>query len=225
MSVADKLNTILMNTERVFLAGELKGEAFGLEVGFTTGYSEGRNECKAKHFSKVMCGDGTDTMLIEDLPFDPDFLSIVSNAPELRLLAKIVSYVEFDFSALGQLAGKLGGTSTTDGKGSYSNGLCTPTTAAKLFSWDGNNATVSGITIGSNPGLCKFGDGVEYLVTAAKYDLKPLKTRIEESVARLPAQSSTKPVYYQKGKVNSVFTAEEWEALIATKPNYTFNLV
>lgn len=42
MSVADKLTTIANNVERVFLAGENRGEKRGLETGYAVGYGEGK---------------------------------------------------------------------------------------------------------------------------------------------------------------------------------------
>ncbi len=200
------------------------GHEKGLADGFAEGKKAAEEECAAKHYSAVVYGDGTDTMQIK-LPFEPDHLLITTNAPELRLITNIVAYFELDLSALGQLAGRAGGTSGTSGSGSYVNALFIPSTAAKYYKLENGGVTVSGVVVATSPGLCYFGEGVEYLVTASKYDLKPLKTRIEESVARLPAQTSKKPVYYQKAKVDAAFTTEEWNALIATKANYTFNLI
>lgn len=223
--IADKLDTILLNTERVFVAGELKGEVFGLEVGVQNGLIEGRRECAGKHYVQIVEGDGSDTLQF-DLPFDPDILYVLSNDPELRALANSVCYVEIDFSALGQLAGKFGGTNNTAGTGSYINLLkAAPAVYSGFFERTADGmATVSGIEVTSGSvGLCYFTKGIKYIVLAAKLDLPSLKTRIESSIALIP--DSMKRVYYQAAKVNEAFTDEEWAKLIATKPNCTFSLV
>lgn len=192
---------------------------------YNAGFKDGQKDCAAKHYTAVVYGDGTETLTFQ-LPLEPDYISVVTNAPEIRLMEKVVAYVELDFAALGQFGGKYGVATTATGTDSIPNFVFPPSAIPKIYKRESGETelTLSVISQGQSYAGSVFGNGMEYLVTASKFDLPPLKTRIEESVARLPDQTTTKPVYYQQAKVNAAFTDEEWEALKATKPNYTFNV-
>ena len=206
MTIGEKLSAVHTNVERVFDAGCTVGE----------------KRCRAKHFTTVVTGDGS-SRLVFDLPFTPDVLHILTNAPDIRTQANVISHLEIDFTALGQLAETYSRTTGNgNGTGTYVFGLSSPTTAYSRFSTDGNGtATVKDVTAGDI--VCKFADGVDYIVTAIKAELKPLRTRLEESVARLPDTACS--AWYQLAKVQDAFSDEQWDALIATKPNCTFTML
>ena len=206
MKTREKLSAVHANVERVFAAGCAVGE----------------NECRTKHSSAVVTGDGS-SRLTFDLSFMPDVLHIMTNAPDIRTQANIISHLEIDFAALGQLAETYSCTTGNgNGTGTYMFGLSSPTTAYSRFSMDeSGTATVKDVMAGDV--ACAFAEGVDYIVTAIKAELKPLKTRLEESVARLPDTACS--ARYQIAKVQEAFSEEQWDALIATKPNCTFTML
>lgn len=207
--------------EEAYISGEQRGLQTGTETGYAAGYGEGvaaaEAACAGKHFAAVVLGDGT-TELSFQLPFAPDVIYLLSNDSDLRLRENEVACVEIDFSTFGQLAGKKYTSTGT----SYSGKLCSYGTAYGMFSDEGNGwAKIKNVT--ADNVVCKFSSGVGYMVMASKFDLKPLKARIEESVARLP--DTTCKAYYQTDKVGAAFTTDEWTALVETKPNCTFSLI
>ena len=225
--MADTLRMVLGN-ENTFKSAEMQNAMMSalskeFSKGELNGRAEAERECRAKHFAQIVKGDGS-TALTLQLPFDPDVLYIFTNDPDARTTVSNVAYVEIDFSALGQLAGKKG--CTLGGINSYANMICAPSTAYGMYARaEDGTATINNVSLKLNNtdyGVCKFKEGVNYVVLIAKLGLLPLKTRIEESVARLPDTKVT--AYYQSAKVNEALTSDEWAALMATKPNCTFSM-
>ena len=69
-----------------------------------------------------------------------------------------------------------------------------------------------------------FGNGVVYNIVAAKTG-KTTKENTIVQIEQLPNESKSVILQYNAKKINENFTTEEWESLIATKPNWTFALV
>lgn len=203
MNTSEKLKAVADNVEKVYAAGEKR--------------------CRERHCCILAKGDGTDTLTFS-LPFEPDVLYVFTNAPEVRVERSNVVYLEIDFSALGQLVGKKGGSVGNAGAGLYSNNLCNAKSAYGMYHRaDNGTVTISNVTVpASDLGLCRFAAGVDYAILASKLDLLPLKARIEESVRKLPDTACT--AYYQSEKVNEAFTAEQWTLLMSEKPNCTFTM-
>ena len=198
------------------------GYNHGTYEGAEQGRAEATEEFNSKHFSQIIKGDGT-TSLTFNLPFEPDFVSVFANSADARTLKGTVSYFDIDLAALGQIIGKCGATAGKNGTGNYENRLMPPATALSMYQRaDDGTVTISNVATASTP-VCYFANVVDYYVLASKYDLPPLKTQIEESVRRLPDTSCT--AYYQQVKIDAALTTSEWEALMAEKPNCTFELV
>lgn len=228
-----------------FAVGETKGYATGhvegygaghekgLEEGYTEGEASGRAECVSKHFAQIIPGSGT-TELTFNVPFKVDILSIICNDPDIRTIKHAAAYFDVDLEALGQLVGKGGWASAENsGYGSYRNSLYSATNISQKFSQaDDGTVTVKNV-VALEDGVYKeaiFMEGIDYLVVAARsVSKKPVKTRIEESVARI-SDTGKWTVWYQIEKLKEAYGDDyannaEWTALIATKPNATFALI
>lgn len=209
MNIGEKLKTVAENVEKVYEAGAQNAEA----------------ACRAKHYAAVVYGNGTEQMTFH-LPFEPDVLYIFTNEPEIRTQVAVSSYIEIDLACFGMLAGKIGVTSGhNSGTGGYSNVQKTNSTVKEMYTRDADG-TVTVRNAGNkniNNGEYVFGAGVPYVILAAKPGLQDLKTRMTESVRRLPDSACV--AYYQSEKRQAAFTDEEWTALIAEKPLCTFNIV
>ena len=206
------------------LSEKLKAVADNVPLVFDAGFERGMEVCLAKHDAKIVYGSGTDQLTFS-VPFEPDVLYIFTNSPDIRTRTAISAYIELDFTCFGMLAGKIGVTSGNNGTGAYANLLKSNTTMVSMYSRsDDGTVTIQNAGYSNiNGGNYVFGEGVPYMVLAVKLELKDLKTRMTESVARLPDEKCV--AYYQTQKKQAAFTDEAWAALIATKPNCTFNLV
>ena len=203
-------------------AQKLQKVAEGVQQVYDAGCRKAENECRNKHCCVLVTGDGTENMRFH-LDFEPDLIEIVNHDPDIRANRGINAFFQLDLTALGQLAGLYGITSgpTSDtALGSYTNMLMALAGVSKRYQRDADGTvTVGGLVYDSLQGV--WGEGVEYTVMAVKCMEKSDKERLTRSIMRLPEGKAYR-IYIAQAKKEQAFTDEEWQALIAQRPTYTF---
>lgn len=208
-SVADAIR------ERAGTSGKLdfpSGMVSAVPSVFTAGEEAERKRCVAKHYAEVFYGNGQ-TSVSFHVPFEPDFIAVLcSDSDVYKESSGVVYSATFDLASFGFIAG-VGYTSTANG---IVGQLMTSISVLNRYSRSADG-TVTLQNIGSTAGL--FFSGRPYFVVAIKYIEKTDKERITEYIQSLGDSGSAT---LNKAKIDAAFTAEEWSALIATKPNWTF---
>lgn len=188
-------------------------------------YEAGKQNCTARHFSAVVTGDGTGELMLP-IPFAPDLIEVVNHDPVIRATRGTIAFCQIDFSALGQLSGLFGmtsGPSSGNALGTYTNVLMASSGLAnRCRRNEDGTMTLSNFSYDGLPGV--WGKGVDYMVTAVRCVDKSDRQRIEENIRRLP-ENGTYKIYIQQEKMEAAFTREQWNALIAERPGYTFVMV
>lgn len=193
---------------------------------YNQGVEQAKAECASKHFSAVVTGDGS-TELTFHVPFEPDTLCVTCHDPDLRVVEGIMTIVQIEPCAFGQIAGSY--CMTSGGGGSYVTGLNPLGTLSARYSRNAEGfVTIKNFVTTTTPATQGyFGNGVDYLITATKNLEKTDKERITEAIERLPTDPAKKySIYISKAKKEAAFTDAEWAALIgtATAKKYTFSL-
>ncbi len=195
------------------------GYTEGLEQGYANGEQAAEAACEARHYTTVLPGNGT-TELTFPLPFQPDFVCLFGFDPTAMATINNVMLFTYDLRALGIMAGF---AVRSNGGTSVANAAQTWASAGRRFQWaEDGTATIKEIrtnTSDENPAV--FSSNVMYTVAAVKYTDKTDRERITELVNGLTGSGQ---MSITKAKVNAAFTTAEWEALIATKPDWTFAL-
>ena len=183
---------------------------------YEAGKTAEKEICDAQFFKTSFIGNNT-TELKLSIPFLPDqlFLFTTSDyasarrkntiwmiAMDTRSAAKYPSCIGQVTSAGQAGVSRVGGNSLPNCY-SYENGV---------FTWKHPSLTVV------------FTSNARYFVEAVKFPHNSAKAVITEDVNLLPS-GETGTVEYYASKVNQYFTSEEWAALIATKPKWTFSML
>lgn len=201
MSIAEKLTAIAKNEAKVYAAGENAAAA----------------ECRVKHYVATVVGDGS-TAIYFDLPFEPDFICVTGFHPINYTEAGSVLMFVADMSSLAA-RWSIGSARLASG-GSDSYVLKPSSVREKCFRMSDGRYTIQNLPT-SFGSTAFFSRGIGYVVTAVKYTDKTMKERIREYVQSLTG-SGTATLGIDA--VNAAFTDEEWAALIAIQPNWTFTL-
>lgn len=187
-----------------------------------TAVAENQQEIEMQYFKTSFIGSGT-TEASFAIPFMPDIVQIFAFSAYATTIENVYASVMLDTRAVTRWSGILTysavngslipptpsvvkATSIHSGLFSYENGV---------FTW--NLASQGWV----------FSPYARYYVVAARFPNKDTKKMVEEELSLLPdavPEGSTGKLLYSKARVNAVFTTEEWEALKATKPNWTFSL-
>lgn len=207
------------------IAQKLKHIADNMQAVYDAGKNLAQKECGSKHYTTVISGSGS-TELTVPLDFEPDLITISNNDPDIRATPGVVSYVQIDLSALGQLAGIFcitNGPGTGTNLGSYTNALLAANGIPSRYrrNEDGT-VSVGNLPFGSDYGV--WDKALDYTVIAAKCVEKSDKERITQIIHRLPEGKSYK-IHIWEDKKDAAFTEQEWNDLIATKSTYTFVMV
>lgn len=202
---------------RGYNTGSADGYTDGYNVGKANGLDEGAAICAAKHFVYNFVGDGSDTATFPT-PFEPDEIQVFGFDPRALSTKSIVFGLQFDSRAFGQCAGFL---QHTNASGGIQNVAFSASSATKRYSRaEDGTITITGVGT-SNATVC-FGNGFPYTVVAVKYTEQTDKERITAFVNSLTGGGT---VSLQQAKVEAAFTDDEWAALIATKPDWTFTMI
>ena len=230
-NIADKFRTYLDTTEPINaqdFAGKVEDVAVRYnQLGFTSGYNQGleegteqgKAECQAKHFVGTLMGSGTSILTIP-VPFKPDLIAISTSVGYAETKSSI-QHLVLDLHTCGYLSGNM---SYIDSVGTQRFNIYTTTnvfTRPRFEYEDGK--VILDMSSNSNPTIA-FKPNSIFFVNATKFTATP-KQRTTAEIKFLPNESSGETIQYTAFKINENFTTEEWESLIATKPNWTFALV
>ena len=168
-------------------------------------------QLKDHHYAGVFVGDGTNRLPLE-LPFEPDLLQVICTDPRIMLTDGSVVFFNADFSGLGLAAAV---SSVLRAGTLYSFAMTTSSVGSRLV--DGG---LTNLKDGDKD--CIFPQGLAYQVVATKLHKDSLAQRYTDFVASLTGSGTAQVC---KSKIEAAFTAQEWAALKATKPNWTFKEV
>lgn len=201
MTIAEKLTTIAENEPKVYAAGKAEAES----------------KCSLKHFTAEFYGNGETSYTI-NIPFEPDAITVGGYSPTLLTGKNQVYLFIADFRAFGMAGGyaALHLTGTSMGTSIYTS----KTVSDRYSRSDNGDVTLSNIVL-TNGAIGTFASDIKYTIVAYKYADKTDKELITEFVNNLPSSGSGS-LTINKAKVNASFTDDEWNALIATKPSWTF---
>ena len=206
MSIADKLTTIADNQQRVYDAGKTFAE----------------NQCALKHFTADFYGNDQYSYTI-NIPFEPDMIIVYGFDPMLLVGQNQAFFFAADLRAFG-LAGGYNVVHTT-GQNVYPQ-MNTSKSVLTRYSRDNDgNVTLTNMTapVGTETVKGLFSSTLKYTIIAYKYTDKTDQELMTEFISSL-SDSESGSLTFNKDKVNAAFTDAEWNALIATKPKWTFTL-
>lgn len=171
--------------------------------------------CAHRHFVTTVTGNGQ-TVIRFHVPFAPDYLTVLCGDSDVYANADQVIYsVSFDLAAFGFL----GGMAYTSVGGGVQGQLMTSASIHNRYS-RAQDGTVTLQNIGTT--VSSFFAGRPYTVIAVQYTQTGDKERITEYVRSLTGSGSAT---LNRAKVEAAFTAEEWAALAAEKPDWTFSFI
>lgn len=200
MTIAEKLTTIAENQHRVFDAGKAEAE----------------HQCDLKHFTAEFYGNDKTSYTI-NIPFEPDVITVGGYDPTNILATDNVFLFTADLRAFGITGGFLVSHRTGT---NFSQLMNTSKSVLTRYSRaDNGDVTLQNLT--AHDTECVFSSNIKYTIVASKYTVKTDKERITEFVNGL-SSSGSGSLSINQDKVNAAFTTAEWNALIATKPNWTF---
>ena len=212
--IADALRTAHANNEK-YKPSEMAAAITGVHE---AGKSAAAAECQAKHFTTVIEGDGGDTLSF-NVPFEPDLISVTGYDPTVLLEENNAMQLIYDLRAFGIMGGMVLISMVNSSKLA----ALTSVSALSRYSREADGTvTIRNIKdTGMKTGGI-FRPNVMYSVSAVKYTDKTDRQRITAMVERLTGKGS---LTVNRAKVNAAFTDEEWAALIATKPDWTFAFI
>ena len=232
MSLTGKLLEIAEGMPRVFDAGVAEGYSEGIDYGFDFGYEDGYScgfenghhegylKCAAKHYTEVKLGDGTNFFTV-NCGFEPDLFMVFSTSSYPLSIPNAVSVVYNDFRSMGKYSAY---RRQTDASAVQGNANITTSAATRFFSREGGNVGYDGSQSTSQTSRAYvFDKNTYYTAVCVKYTDKTDAEILADMVAALPSTGGS--VDFSSIKVNGAFSEEEWQTLIATKPNWTFVLV
>ncbi len=233
-TIADKIRThtgdshlltldgIADGVDTVFIRGYMDGEDEGKRVGYNLGYEAGTADeiakCVAKHFVTTVIGNGT-TSLSFKVPFAPDALVICCFDPRIRGAKNNLLTWTADLRSFGIMSCRY--TLMSAAGGSFTAGTV-GTSSVYTHCPQAEDGTITIQNIAGSGGKCIFASDCLYIVVAVKHTDQSDKERITAFVNGLTGSGTAEMA---KTKVDAAFTAEEWAALIATKPDWTFSVM
>ncbi|MBQ3134697.1 MAG: hypothetical protein IJB75_02660 [Oscillospiraceae bacterium] len=186
------------------------------DEGVAVGEHNGAAACAARHFVHNFVGDGTGSVSFR-VPFEPDAIKIIGFDPRCH----VTTYAAFEFTADLRAFGQLGGgVSYVTSEGSTTTSRYTTKSVLNRYSRTEDGVITIGNLNSSLPLV--FPSGFAYTAIAVKYTEQTDKERITDFVKGLTGSGT---VTLHQAKVNAAFPDDEWVALIATKPGWTFNWI
>lgn len=184
--------------------------------------AENQQEIGAQYFRTSFMGNG-ETGVSFAVPFMPDVLEIVALSP--YAVSRENSYYTVVIDT--RTAQKWGGVITffirTEAGGVEPQ--VAPFKATTLH--DGRISHENGVLTCNINSIWTFAPNVRYYVVATRFPNTTTKKMVEEEIALLPdvvPEGSNGRLLYSQSRINATFTTAEWNALKATKPNWTFVL-
>lgn len=183
-------------------------------VGYAKGVEEGEARCRMKHFVYPFVGDGSGTVSV-NIPFAPDKVLIFNLNPLVQSRVNEVALFAADIRAFGRYA-----AFTSLGTGS-SLGSATYTSASLMTRYSRQEdglVTLCDLKI-SATATGVFTAGQSFVLVAVK---DPEISDRERIIAFVNGLTGSGTATLNQAKINAALTDEEWSALIAAKPGWTF---
>lgn len=235
-TLANKLRSVLETTEKINAQNFVdkiqevysKGQSYGYDIGYMTGaqaaypqgkqegIEQGKQECQNKHFVGTAISDGGPSISFK-VPFKPDTFIISAINPLALATPAIWLSINGEMNNCLEIVGSLRVINDT------ASGL----TGGNFYNTNliQNTAYENGVfNYTERYYKYNFGKNVTYTLIAFKTGMTPKEYTIKH-INDLPDASTGKVLEYNRTRINENFTTEEWESLIATKPNWTFSLV
>lgn len=225
MSVNEKMTAIAdAIREKGGVEGPLSldGMAAGINEVYHSGFNDGQLDglqwCELHHFANAPLGTDTNSISFF-LDFKPDFIAISCFEPHSRLEPSTYCNAICDLRSVARSPVAFIVYVKSDG---------TPTNTNVSYASAHNIFTYSdGVFTFVPPSSTEFQAAkwrreLRYFVVAFKYFEMSDKALITEQISRLPSEGGT--ISFAAAAISAAFTDEEWAALIATKPNWTFTL-
>ena len=170
--------------------------------------------CAGKHYTEVKRGDGSNVLAV-NCGFEPDYFVVFSYAGYAFIQPNTVQYIANDRRSVGQYAGFRLATKedATQGNSRLSNNAVATqfTYADGVMKYDGSVSAIAS--------QYAFDAYTDYIAVCVKYTDESDAEIIAREVIALPDSGGT--VTFSERKVNGAFAEDEWEMLIAAKPNWT----
>ena len=207
MSIGSKMKTIGENLLTVY------------DSAFSKGESHGQAACQAVHYTTSVIGSGTRRMEFP-IPFEPDIFAFFCVSADAVDTPYGYRGLIVDFRSVSRYAGHMMATNANGASGSLS---LAPSDVPTFVRYE-NGVMIYEIE-GDRHQSQHFPATARYAVVAIRYPGEDGETLLREQIALLPdvvPQNSSGTLTYTREAVERYMTAEEWENLIATKPNWTF---
>ncbi len=174
-------------------------------------------KCTSRHYTEIKRGDGTNVFTAA-CGFAPDFFAIFSFSGYVLLQPSTVHSIINDRRSVGQYAAF---RFATKEDAVQSSSRVSNNAAANQFVYSDGVMKYDG-SVSSIAASLVFDANTDYIAVCVKYTDESDAEIIRREVNALPDAGGT--VTFSELKVNGALTEGEWEALIATKPAWTFNL-
>lgn len=184
---------------------------------YEAGRTAEKEVCDAQYFKTSFVGDGTKTLTVK-IPFMPDSFSCVATSPLVMKKANSYNHIYADPISAARYSAVVGQV-TSAGQTGFS-----PVSTGSLQSSISYND--GALTFCINAISIVFQQDCRYFFYAVKYPGETTKSVTERDIALLPdTPTGSYALEFNKSRIEATFSNEEWAALIATKPNWTFSLV
>lgn len=207
-SIANKISQIAENSTRLYQAG----------------YDKAMQENNMEYFKASFLGNDMNRYAYQ-VPFKPDWYMINTSSAKPHSMSNSLYFAIVNFNAYSKYCGTL--------NVNKQNGITTvkvPTSKlGTVFSYNNDTQEVI-VDMSSNASYVniKFRSDVRYELTAVKFPNRSKLDNLIEDISLLPddvPSGNSNVLDYNKNVIDQIITPEDWDELIGTKPNWTFNLV
>ena len=219
------MTQIAENLEDIYGVGFTGGQAEGYSRGYNTGMLEGgiagRLPCLTNHYITSFFGSGTKE-LIQEIPFEPDIVTVYTTHSYTSQMPNCYRGFTVDMRACGR---HMGNVFYVLGEGiTKSSWLVSNLDKENVAYPDGKfhfhlvSESVKDVV---------WVPHIRYNMVAVKFPDENPRDLLVEQIEALPdavPQGCTGQLSYTESVVYTYFTPEEWAALTAKKPNWTFVL-
>ena len=221
-----------VNEKMTAIADAIRGKTGGTEplgldemaVGVGEVYEAGRVAehavCEAVHFHDSFFGNGG-KVLTANIPFLPDVLAIYAISPYMEAQGNAVRAFVMDSRACGKRSAILVHVNANKADGAK---ISSDAISGFLSYADGVlTVDISGYGI---TGV--WSEDIRYALSAVRFADETVRGLVEEQIRLLPdtvPSGNSGTMTYNQERIDALFTQEEWAALLATKPNWTFSMI
>lgn len=199
-------------------AQQLMQIADNVPLVYAAGAQAEKDRCALEHFVAVVPGDGSQELHFT-VPFEPDILSVTGFEPAAHKKANVVAQLHANLASFGYIAAL---SSAYNAAGALATTAMTTESILNRYArQDDGSVTISNVRGASTDTVAVFQQDLPYVVAAVRYDKPSDAQRITEYVQSLTGSGTA---MLSARKIYAAFTEEQWQALIAQKPDWTFTL-